>query len=100
MAKTSSYFRPHTKYIPTPQVRSGEHSKPKTVSRDIPAYPGPIYRSPPKPAEIPLQKTQRKLTDLDTDINIDFEENSPYQAGIISDIYQRPDRTYFRNHQN
>ena len=26
-------------------------------------------------------------------INKDFEETSPYQEGIISDIYQRPDRS-------
>ena len=27
--------------------------------------------------------------------NIDFEENSPFQQGIISEIYERPDRSYF-----
>ena len=26
-------------------------------------------------------------------INKDFEENSPYQEGIISETYQRPDRS-------
>ena len=31
--------------------------------------------------------------DLDLGINKDFEENSPYQEGIISEIYQRPDRS-------
>ena len=30
------------------------------------------------------------------DINIDFEENSPYQKGIISETYERPDRSYFK----
>ena len=34
--------------------------------------------------------------DLDTDINTDFEESSPYQEGIISESYQRPDRSYIR----
>ena len=29
--------------------------------------------------------------DLDTDINMDFEENSPYQEAVISEMYQRPD---------
>ena len=28
-------------------------------------------------------------------IDIDFEENSPHQEGIISELYQRPDKTYF-----
>ena len=31
--------------------------------------------------------------DLDLGINKDFEENSPYQEGIISEIYQRPDKS-------
>ena len=43
-----------------------------------------------------LKYLYRKLTDLDTDINMDFEENSPYQEGVISEIYQRPDRSYFQ----
>ena len=30
------------------------------------------------------------------DRNIDFEENSPYQEGIISEMYERPDRSYFK----
>ena len=30
------------------------------------------------------------------DRNIDFEENSPYQEGIISETYGRPDRSYFK----
>ena len=29
-------------------------------------------------------------------IDIDFEENSPHQEGIISELYQRPDKTYFQ----
>ena len=33
--------------------------------------------------------------DLDTDINTDFEENSPYQEGIIPETYQRSNRSYF-----
>ena len=31
--------------------------------------------------------------DLVLEINKDFEENSPYQEGIISEIYQRPDKS-------
>ena len=29
-------------------------------------------------------------------IDIDFEENSPHQEGIISKLYQRPNKTYFQ----
>ena len=31
--------------------------------------------------------------DLDLEINKEFEENSPYQEGVISKIYQRPDKS-------
>ena len=34
--------------------------------------------------------------DLETDINTDFEENSPHQEGVISQTYQRPNRSYFQ----
>ena len=32
---------------------------------------------------------------MDTDVNINFEGNSPHQEGIISETYQRPDISYF-----
>ena len=34
--------------------------------------------------------------DLDMDINNDFEENSTYQEGVISETYQSPNRSYFQ----
>ena len=42
----------------------------------------------------------QKIPDIDTDpleqdINAGFGENSPHQEGVISEIYQRPDRSYF-----
>ena len=65
-----------------------EQIKRKTIqdiSREIPTYPDPIYRPPPKLTKITLQEIPRKLMDLNMDINMDFEENSPYQEGVISD---------------
>ena len=29
-------------------------------------------------------------------IDVDFEENPLHQEGIISELYQRPDKTYFQ----
>ena len=87
--------------------RSGDNSssrmvKRKTIqdiSREIPMYPDPIYRPPPKPSEIPLQEVPRNLSDLDTDINMYFKENSPYQEGVISETYQWPVKSYFQEPQ-
>ena len=59
------------------------------ISREIPMYPDPIYRPPPKPAEIPIPEVPRNLLDFDPEISMDFEENSPFQEGVISEMYQR-----------
>ena len=37
--------------------------------------------------------------DNDFDRNVDIEENSPFQEGIISDIYERPDTSYIQEPQ-
>ena len=69
------------------------------IRREIPAYIGPIYRPPPKTTEMPLQVIPRKIMDIDTldqDSNMDFEENFPYQEGVISETYQSIDKLYFQ----
>ena len=33
---------------------------------------------------------------INPDINLDFEENSPFQEGIISEAYQRLDKSFFQ----
>ena len=43
-----------------------------------------------------MKENRRNVSDLDMEINIDFEENYPYQEGIISETYERPDRAYFK----
>ena len=53
----------------------------------IPIHPNQM----PKPtSKLPERVIQ---TDLDLDINRDIEENSPYQEGIISEIYERPHKS-------
>ena len=78
---------------------TGDYSSSRTVirktiqdiSREIPMYPNPIYRSPPKTTEISLQEVPRNLADLDMDFNTDF---------LISETYQRHDKPYFQEPQN
>ena len=44
------------------------------------------------PSRLPDIKTQNDMQinlDLDMEINKDIKENSPYQEGIISEIYQK-----------
>ena len=52
-------------------------------------------RPPPRPPD--LEEDRRDLSSgLDNEINIDFEEHSPYQEGIISETYERPDKSYIK----
>ena len=71
---------------------------PRIEHRSIPPYHEPFLRPPPRPPDVTDVKNNRKdLLDLDTDRNIDFKENSPYQEGIISEMYERPDKSLFKN---
>ena len=60
----------------------------------IPFYPDLILRPPPRPPY--SNDTTNDLLDLDTDRNIDFEENLPYQEGIICAMYGSSDKSYFK----
>ena len=61
------------------------------VIKDIPFYPDPTFRPPPKLTRIPTSEGQENL-DINPEINIDFDENSPFQEGVILETYQRPDK--------
>ena len=63
----------------------------------IPKYPNQIAKPLPKPSERLSQDDKQIDLELDLEINTDFEENSPYQEGIISEIYQRPDKSQIVN---
>ena len=74
---------PTTRYV---QYRDGNFS----------CWPNPYFRPPPRPPDnLWLQSLQTK-TEVETVVDIEFEENLPHQEGIISEIYQRPDKSYFQ----
>ena len=56
-------------------------------------YPDPLKKPPPRLPDTKIQNDRQVNLDLDLGINKDFEEISPYQEGIISEIYQRPDKS-------
>ena len=68
------------------------HRRP--MIKDILFYPDPMYRPPPKPVRTPMPESSES-TDINQEINIDFKENSPFQEGVISETYQRPDKSFF-----
>ena len=73
---------------------------PKIQHRPIPSYHDPYARPPPKPPHIsdPLD-SQKDLLDSDLDRKVEIEENSPFQEGIILEIYERPDNSYVQEPQ-
>ena len=73
---------------------------PKIQHRPTPSYPDPYSRPPPNPPDItdPLN-SQKDLLDNDSDRKLEIEENSPFQEGIILEIYERPDNSYVQEPQ-
>ena len=56
---------------------------------DVPLHPHTLL----KPST--LQNTNK--TKINPNINLDYEENLPFQEGIISETFQRPDKSFFQN---
>ena len=56
----------------------------------------PIFKPPPRLPDNLWPESSKTNTVTKTNIDVDFEENSPHQEGIISELYQRPDKTYFQ----
>ena len=76
------------------------HTRP--LIPDVPFHLGPTYRSPPKSIRSNMPRGQESSQsspsseNISSDINLDFEENSPFQEGIISEAYQRLDKSFFQ----
>ena len=82
-----------------------QHHMPIPLTQHQPVYPtcimqpiGPkIQHRPSPPYHDPYARPpdgQKNLLEPDLDRNIDIEENSPFQEGVISEAYKRPDKTY------
>ena len=59
---------------------------------DVPFHPGPVYRPLPKPIKQDVSYPQSSTDIENINLNFDFEENSPFQEGIMSETFQRPDK--------
>ena len=46
-----------------------------------------------------MPKIPRNLSDINPELATDFEDNSLFQEGIISEMYQRLDKSYFKESQ-
>ena len=97
---------PHHVSIPLPQHQPIDPTCivqpicPKIQHRPSPPYHDPYSRPPPRPSDVtdPIH-SQKDLLGNDLDRNVDIEENSPFQEGIISKTYKRPDISYIQEPQ-
>ena len=69
--------------------------RPKSIveiprSEILPLYLIPQARPPPKPLDNLSKKQVAESS------KIEIEENSPFQESIISEVYERPDKSYFQ----
>ena len=46
---------------------------------------------------ITCKQNSQNVQDISPNINFDFEENSPFQEGIMSETFQRLDKSFFQN---
>ena len=56
---------------------------------DVLLHPDPLLK-------IPKQHNTHEMSH-NPNISLDFEENSPFQEGIMSETFQRPDKSFFQN---
>ena len=65
---------------------------------DTPFHPDPSLRPPLKPIKQNMTHDQnsKNVQDINPNINFDFEDNSPFPEGIMSEMFQRPDKSFFQ----
>ena len=75
----------------------------RSLILDDPFHPGATYRLPPKPIRSNVPRSQESsqssphVENINPDTNLDFEENCPFQEGVISETFQRLDKSFFQD---
>ena len=59
--------------------------------QDDPFHPDPLLRNPKQ------HTIKQNIQEINPKINFDFEENLPFQEGVMSETFQRPDKSFFQN---
>ena len=80
---------------PTHSINNADDRIPNNnpLMPDAAFHPDPILRPPTKPIKQNVQSLQN-TKDIDPNINFDFEENLPFQEGIMSETFQRLDKFF------
>ena len=65
----------------------------------VPFHLDPLLRPPKQPIKqnMTCKHNSQNIQDINPNINFDFEENSPFQEGIMSETFQRLDKSFFQD---
>ena len=58
---------------------------------DVPFHRDPLLKNPK------IQPIKQNIQEINSKINFDFEEISPFQEGVMSETFQRLDKSFFQN---
>ena len=58
---------------------------------DVPFHLDLLLRNPKQ------QPIKQNIQEVNPNINFDFKENSPFQEGVMSETFQRPNKSFFQN---
>ena len=78
---------------------NGKMSNRDPLIPDVPFHPGPVYKPLLEPIKqnVSYPQSSQSSTNIDNiKPNFDFEENSPFQEGIMSETFQKPDKSFFQ----
>ena len=79
----------------SPQHTNNMHDR--GINNDTSFPPDVLLHPDPLDKHLPRQQNADKGSPINqnTSINLDIEENSPFQEGVISETIQRPDKSFF-----
>ena len=91
--------------IVTGQTNNSQHTNSihdRAINNDKPFSPDVLLHMVPPHKPSPIQQNTSKIGQVNqkASINLDIEENSPFQEGIISETIQRLDKSFFQNPKN
>ena len=95
VTKDSTAF-PVPKQLITNETETITRREILSKNREQPLYTDPIYGPFARAPENLQPNSSENKPDAKPKIDIQFEENSPHQVGIILEFYQRPDKSYFQ----
>ena len=64
---------------------------------DVPFHLDSLLRHPTQPIKQNMthEQNSHNVQNINPNINFDFKENSPFQEGIMSETFQRLDKSFF-----